>query len=221
MAPFELITFDCYGTLIDWELGMKDSLQSLLDRKTLSLDVNGLLKRYGEIELEVEQESYRKYREVLSISVKRAFEERQIALRPNEERIFVDTLPLWPPFAETTEVLRKLKEKGYKLGILSNIDDDLIKPSIELMGVEFDGVITAEQVKSYKPSYAHWERMLELFKMPKGKVLHVGASYVHDIAPADELGFTTVWINRKGQQPKGPANPDYEFKTLNPLTEIL
>ena len=125
-----------------------------------------------------------------------------------------------PPFNETTEVLRKIKEK-YKLAILSNIDEDLIKHSIKLIGVEFDGVITAEQVKSYKPSHGHWKRMMDVFKIPKENVLHGAPSYVHDIVPAKELGFQAVWINRKDKKVKGNITPDYEFRDLRPLVNLL
>jgi 2-haloacid dehalogenase len=199
---------------------MRNALRNLAKKRNLFLDTESLPQRYIEIELEVEQEGYRKYKEVLALGVRRLFEERGIQLYPEEEKIFVDTITTWPPFEETTEVLRKLKEK-YKLVILSNIDEDLIKHSIKLIGVEFDGVITAEQVKSYKPSHGHWKRMMELFKLPKEKVLHVAASYVHDVTPAKELGFKVAWINRKDEKLEGNIKPDYEFRDLRPLINLL
>ncbi|MGH7800460.1 MAG: haloacid dehalogenase type II [Thermodesulfobacteriota bacterium] len=216
MPQFPLLTFDCYGTLIDWELGMKDALRNLAKNRNLSFDIESLPERYIEIELETEHEGYRKYREVLELGVRRLFEEKGIKLSSEEEKIFADSITTWPPFNETTEVLRKLKER-YKLAILSNIDEDLIKHSINLIGVEFDGIIMAEQVKSYKPSYGHWKRMMDVFKIPKENVLHVAASYDHDIVPAKELGFRVAWINRKNEKPKGSIKPDYEFRDLNPL----
>jgi len=220
MPRFSLITFDCYGTLIDWESGMKNALRNLTKRRNISFDIESLPERYIEIELEIEKEGYRKYKEVLGLGVRRLFEEKGIMLSSEEEKIFADSINTWPPFNETTEVLRKIKEK-YKLAILSNIDEDLIKHSIKLIGVEFDGVITAEQVKSYKPSHGHWKRMMDVFKIPKENVLHVAASYVHDIVPAKELGFQVAWINRKDEKLKGSIKPDYEFRDLRPLVNFL
>jgi len=230
---YELISFDCYGTLIDWRLGMKKALRELAEKKNISIDIKKAPEKYIKIELEVERERYRKYSEILTISLKRLLKE--VELNPEEEKIFVNTLPKWPPFPETREVLRELKNRGYKLAILSNIDEDMIKESIDLMGIEFDCVITAEQTRSYKPSLNHWKRMLETdvienyicteviydnfcFKIPKEKILHVAASYVHDIIPAHELGIKTAWINRNKEKRE---RIDYEFDNLKPLTEIL
>jgi len=216
MSQFELISFDCYGTLIDWELGMKNALRELAEKKDISIDIEEAPGKYIKIELEVEKERYRKYSEILTISLKRLLKE--VELNPEEEKIFVNTLPKWPPFPETREVLRELKNRGYKLAILSNIDEDMIKKSIDLMGIEFDCVITAEQTRSYKPSLNHWKRMLEVFKISKNRILHVAASYVHDIIPAHEMGIKTAWINRNKEKRE---RIDYEFDNLKPLTEIL
>jgi 2-haloacid dehalogenase len=219
MPPFHLITFDCYGTLIDWESGMKNALKSLLECRGLSFDIGSMPQRYIEIEMEIERKDYRKYKDVLTLGVRRLFKEKGINLTSHEEKIFVDTIAKWPPFEETTGVLRKLKEK-HKLAILSNIDDDLIQHSIKLIGVDFDGVITAERVKSYKPSHGHWEDMMAVFKLPKENILHVSASYRHDIIPAKELGFNVAWINRRNEEAMG-VKPDYEFRDLRPLVDLL
>jgi 2-haloacid dehalogenase len=220
MAQIKLITFDCYGTLIDWESGMKNALRNLAEKRNLSFDIESLPEKYIEIELEIEHEGYRRYREVLEIGLRRLFEEKRIEFNHEEEKIFASSITTWLPFEETTEILRKLKER-HKLAILSNIDEDLIQHSIKLIGVEFDGVITAEEVKSYKPSHAHWKKMIGVFKIPKEGVLHVAASYVHDIVPAKELGFQVAWINRKNEKPKGNIKADYEFKDLRPLVDLL
>ena len=199
---------------------MKNALRNLAKKRNLSFDIESLPQRYIEVELKIEHQGYRKYKEVLELGVRRLFEEKGIMLSSEEEKIFANSITTWPPFNETTEVLKKLKEK-YKLAILSNIDEDLIKDSIKLIGVEFDGVITVEQVKSYKPSHGHWKRMMDVFKIPKENVLHVAASYVHDIVPAKELGFRVAWINRKDEKLKGSIKPDYEFRDLRPLINLL
>ena len=221
MPSYEIVSFDCYGTLIDWEQGMRDALAGLLRTKGLSLSLDALLERYGVIELDTEQGAYRKYREVLATGVKQAFQAYGVKLTEAESEIFADTLPLWPAFPETKEVLAELKKRGCKLVILSNNDNDLIRGSVYLMGIDFDGVITSEAVRSYKPSANHWNRMLDRFNVAKGDVLHVGASYVHDVAPSKGLGFTVAWINRKGEARVGAARPDYEFPDLRPLLAIF
>ena len=216
MPEFELISFDCYGTLINWEFGMKNALRKLAEKKNISINIEKAPERYIKIELEVEKEKYRKYRDILTISLKKLLKE--VELPPREEKIFVSTLPTWPPFPETRGVLSELKRKGYKLAILSNIDEDMIKKSIDLIGIEFDSVVTAEQTRSYKPSHKHWERMLEIFNVPKNRILHVAASYVHDIIPAHELGIKTAWINRNKEKREKIG---YEFDNLKPLIKIL
>jgi 2-haloacid dehalogenase len=220
MSEFSLLTLDCYGTLIDWKRGMQNALEGLVTKHNLDLDIESLADRYIEIELNIEQQGYRKYREILALGVRKLFEEKGVKLDSDEAGIFADTIRKWPPFEETTEVLRILK-KAFKLAILSNIDEDLIKDSIRLMGVEFDAVITAEQVKSYKPSSGHWEKIMDEFQFPRERILHVAASYIHDIVPAKELGFRAAWINRENEKPRGKTKPDFEFKDLRPLVGLF
>jgi len=221
---FEVVSFDCYGTLIDWEQGMKDALASLLKGRNLNInnfDLSKLVERYVEIELEVEHEQYRKYRDVLIISLSRLLEEIGIKPTSAEERLFVETLPSWPLFPDTTSSLKQIKSKGYKIAILSNIDNDLIAETIKNMNIEFDAVITAEITKSYKPNPNHWITLLERLKIDRDRVLHVSASIVHDIRPAKNLGFKTAWINRKGEKAPADAIPDYEFQNLSQLAVSL
>ena len=217
---FEFLTFDCYGTLIDWESGIRNACKNIIRNKSIQVDLDSLPERYILAELEVEHEMYRKYKEILVITAIKLLKSLGIDALAEEAQAFADSIYSWPPFPETNPVLRSLKEK-YKLVILSNIDDNIIEQSIKLIGIEFDGFITAEQVKSYKPSHKHWERMLQTFGVPMEKVLHIAASYVHDIVPAKEMGFKTVWINRHNERPKGPINPDYEFNSLKPLIDLL
>ena len=130
---------------------------------------------------------------------------------------FADSIYNWQPFQETHDILAKLKRKGYKLIILSNIDNEIIKKSIELMAIDFDGLVTAEEVGSYKPAHGHWQEMLKRFSTKKEEVLHVAASYIHDIIPAKEQGFNAIWINRNSEQPTREIRPNLEFKDLRPL----
>ena len=221
MAGVELLSFDCYGTLIDWEQGMVRALEGIKEKYGISESLEKLAERYVEIELQVEQEKYRRYSEVMEIALSRLLREKGITPEPDDEKLFVKTLPTWPPFPETRETLKTLKRKGYKLSILSNIDNDLISHSIQLIGVDFDLVITAEKSMSYKPSPKHWELLLKESGVEKDRILHVAASLVHDIRPAKQLGFKTAWINRKNEPTPSDVKPDYIFPDLKPLATIL
>lgn len=215
------ITFDCYGTLIDWESGIREALKKVSKKNNLNLDLTNISDKYIKAELEVEAEQYRKYHKVLQLSAKKLLKQIGFDISDEDALEFADSIFSWQPFPETHDTLALLKGKGYKLIILSNIDNAIIKRSIELMGIDFDGVITAEEVGSYKPAHGHWEEMLRRFNAQKEEVLHVAASYVHDIIPAKEQGFDTAWINRNNEQPTREIRPDLEFKDLKSLPNSL
>src|SRR5215211_2319903 len=177
----KFITFDCYGTLIDWEGGIRDAVQRLSDKNGFHLDLPNVSDAYIHVELQVEAEQYRKYHEVLQVSAKRLFQREGFDISDNDALEFADSIFSWQPFPETHDTLALLKDRSYKLVILSNIDNDIIKKSMQIMRIDFDGVITAEEVGSYKPAYGHWQEMLKRFHAQKAEVLHVAASYIHDI----------------------------------------
>ena len=215
------ITFDCYGTLIDWEAGIKEALKKLSEKNGFTLDLNNISDKYIQAELEVEAEQYRKYHEVLQLSAKRLLKQMGFDISDEDAFEFADSIYNWQPFPETHDVLAELKQNGYKLIILSNIDNEVIKRSIKLLEIDFDGVVTAEEVGSYKPAHEHWQEMLRKFNAQKEEVLHVAASYIHDIIPAKEQGFDTIWINRNSEKPTKEIRPDLELKDLRPLPNSL
>lgn len=215
------ITFDCYGTLIDWEGGIRNAVKKLAEKNGFNISLDGISDKYIKVELEVEAEQYRKYHEVLQLASKRFLRQEGFDISDEDALEFADSIFSWQPFPETHDTLAILKDKGYKLVILSNIDNEIIKKSIELMGIDFDGVVTAEEVGSYKPAHGHWEEMLKRFNAKKEEVLHVAASYIHDIIPAKEQGFDAVWINRNNEKPTQEIRPDLEFTDLRPLPDAL
>lgn len=221
MPTYQVLTFDCYGTLIDWEGGMRAALASVIEKRELSLDPFEIHEKYAEIEPEIQETRGGRYVDVMRMSVRETFAHFGLEVTDKEAGIFGDTLASWPKFPDTTEALAEMKNRGYKLVILSNTDDNFIRQSIETIGVEFDEVITAEAVGSYKPAQGHWDRMLETLGVSKDVVLHVAQSYYHDVVPATGLGFKMAWINRKGQTPWGEARPNYEFQDLKSLLSIL
>jgi 2-haloacid dehalogenase len=215
------LTFDCYGTLIDWEGGIKDAVKRITDKNSFNINLDGISDEYIKVELQVEAEQYRKYHEVLQLSAKRLFQREGFDISDKDALEFADSIFSWQPFPETHDTLALLKDRGYKLVILSNIDNDTIKRSIQLMRIDFDGVITAEEVGSYKPAYGHWQEMLKRFSTQKADILHVAASYIHDIIPAKEQGFNAIWINRNNEQPTRQIKPDLEFRDLSPISNSL
>ena len=224
-SRFTTISFDCYGTLIDWEAGILPALRSVLGRHGKTLTDAAILELYGEFEAEAESGLYRKYRDVLS-AVVRAFGLR-LGFQPDAVDISAlsESVPSWPPFSDTAEALRRLK-KRYWLAIISNIDDDLFAETRKHLGVDFDAVITAEQACSYKPSPRNFELALGALAIPRDRLLHVGQSIYHDIIPAQSLGLSTVWVNRKSARPgigavrAAEGRPDLEVPDLATLAAL-
>jgi 2-haloacid dehalogenase len=208
-------TFDCYGTLIDWNAGIGAALERLWGVERAP----ELLDRYHELEPQVQAEEYRSYAEVLTITLERLAQEVGYGIPEGESGILGQSLPTWPPFPEVPEALRELRRRGWNLVILSNSDRDLIIASEKQIGVPFDLTIVAEDVGSYKPAHGHWQRFFEATTASKDHHVHVAASLFHDIAPARELGLTSVWINRLGEQADPEA--DRELTDLSELPDTL
>jgi 2-haloacid dehalogenase len=208
-------TFDCYGTLIDWNLGILRELERLFGVQ----DAPRLLERYHELEPEIQQDSALPYRAVLTEALIRLAEEKSLAIPEGESDALAKALPSWQPFPEVHAALTELRHRGWNLVILSNSDRDLIIESEKRIGVPFDLMIVAGELGSYKPAPAHWESFFETTTADKDHHVHVAASLFHDIAPARELSLKTVWINRLGESPK--PKPDRELTDLSKLPDTL
>ena len=199
-SRFSAISFDCYGTLIDWESGILPTLRAVLAGHGQTLPDAALLELYGEFEAEAESGAYQRYRDVLQ-AVVRAFAERlHFKASSAEIRSLYESVRAWPPFPDTVRALRELQNR-YRLVVISNIDDDLFAETRKHLGVEFDGVITAEQARSYKPSLNNFQMALRKFALSPDRLLHAGQSIYHDVVPARSLGIPTVWVNRKSARP--------------------
>lgn len=208
-------TFDCYGTLIDWNAGIRGVLERLYGAE----QAPALLRRYHELEPEVQGESYRSYAEVLTLTLERLAKEVGYGIPEGESGVLPHSLPDWPAFAEVPAALAELRRRGWNLAILSNTDHALISASQKQIGVPFDLVVTAEDVRSYKPAHAHWERFFEVTTADRAHHVHVAASLFHDVAPARELGLKVVWINRELEQ--ADPEPDRELPDLRGLPDTL
>jgi 2-haloacid dehalogenase len=215
MAATRWATFDCYGTLIDWNLGIRRELERLFGVEVAP----HLLERYHELEPKVESEPFRSYREVLTLTLERLSQEEGIQVPEGDAGALAASLPGWPPFPEVPAALSELRDRGWQLAILSNTDRDLIADSQKQLGVPIDLAIVAEDVESYKPAHAHWERFFEATTADREHHVHVAASLFHDIAPARELGLRTVWINRLGEEAE--PKPARELPDLAQLPDTL
>ncbi len=212
------LTFDCYGTLIDWDGGMRAALRGV--RGLAGCDFERLLREREQAELELLAGPYRIYSGVLGDSLRTAAAAQERALGYGEILAFVNTMSHWPAFPDTGKILRRLTVK-YTLAILSNVETKVLQASVKLIGAPFVALITAEDIHSYKPAPAHWEAGLKRLHLPRESVLHVAGSLQHDIRPARALGFATAWINRRKEPVPDDLDPDCVFPDLVKLTEAL
>lgn len=216
---FDALTFDCYGTLIDWEAGLSAALRAILEPRGIAPDRDALLETYAHFEAEAERPPYRTYREVL------AFAGRGVAttyrVEPTEDEIetFSGSVADWPAFPDSPAALALLKTR-FRLGVLTNCDDDLFAASNRRLGVAFDWVVTAQQARGYKPAVANFELLFARLSLPRDRILHVAQSLYHDHVPAQGLGLSSIWIDRRhdrvgaGATMPADASPDLTFPDM-------
>jgi 2-haloacid dehalogenase len=218
-VKFTHLTFDCYGTLIDWRKGIETHLGQLLRRNGLPSGVS-VFPPYLKFEAE-EEGQYKSYKEILRDTAIKVAEHLKVSIAEKDAKVFAASLPSWPPFSDTVESLKELGKRGYKRVILSNIDRDLLKETILQNSLDVDGYITAEDVGSYKPSLGHWSRFFEVYKARKETTLHVAQSIYHDIIPCSKLAISAAWINRYSEANPPGINPTYVFGDLTSLLKLL
>jgi 2-haloacid dehalogenase len=221
-SRFEILTFDCYGTLINWEDGILRCLHRILAAHGKNTDDATILRLYGDFEAHAEQGEYRCYREVLQSVVRKFGKHFGFALTDQEASSLPESLQEWQPWPDTVTALRELKSR-FRLAIVSNVDDDLFAATQPQLGVEFDQIITAQQAGAYKPSSKIFELALRRVGVPAHRVLHVGQSIYHDVIPAQSLGLATVWVNRPsvrtrvGAVKAAQGRPDLQVSSLAEL----
>jgi len=203
---FEVLTFDCYGTLIDWEAGILGGIRRVLDARGVTADDDGALERYARHEAAIEAGVYRRYRDVLALALRGVCAEIGVDPSDDEGTVFGGSVGEWPAFPDSPDALARLARR-FRLGVITNCDDDLFAASNRRLGVTFDWVITAEQVGSYKPDHRNFEIAFERIGIPRERILHVAQSLFHDHVPAKELGLTTAWIDRRHGRPGSGATP--------------
>ncbi len=219
MARFAAVTFDCYGTLIDWESGILSAVGPLLRRHGRTVPDEEILAAYAEIEPQAQRGEWIPYREVLARVVDGFATRYSFVAAPADRSVIADSLPSWHPFADTVAALKDL-QRTLRLGIISNVDDDLFAGTARHLGVPFDWVVTAQQTRAYKPSPLMFEKAFATIGLPRDAILHAAQSLFHDIVPAKHLGMTAVWIDRRGMRsghgatPPAQARPDATFPDL-------
>jgi 2-haloacid dehalogenase len=224
-SRFKILTFDCYGTLINWEAGIFSALRPILSAHGKSISDAQLLEIYGDLEVQAEQGEFRRYRDVLQLVVS-GFG-KQLGFEPSdqEKRSLPESLDNWQPFADTVRALEQLKSK-FKLAVISNVDDDLFASTVPKLKVKFDHVITAQQAHCYKPGMKVFNLALQTIGIPASQILHCGQSIYHDVIPAQSLGMATVWVNRPspragvGAVIAASGRPDLEVPNLETLANL-
>jgi 2-haloacid dehalogenase len=223
---FEALTFDCYGTLIDWEAGILAAATPVLEAHGITAEPEALLEAFARHEAAAEAGPYRTYREVLADTIRGICAERRVEPGPEEVAAFAGSVVDWPPFADSADALRRLASR-YRLGVITNCDDDLFEASRQRLGVAFDPVVTAQQVRGYKPAERNFHVALERLGLPRERVLHVAQSLYHDHVPVKRLGLATVWVDRRagragaGATPPAEAMPDLTVPDLATLARLL
>lgn len=222
-SRFEALSFDCYGTLIDWESGILGAMRPILAAHAKTISDDEILALYSELEPKAQEGPHRLYKDVLADVVGRFGERLGFAPTPTEAASLAHSLREWRPFPDTVAALRELK-RHFRLYVISNVDDDLFAHSARWLEVPFDGVITAQRAGSYKPSLHNFEAALREIGRPREELLHLAESLFHDIAPARQLGIATVWVNRRGGKKASAtraveAKPDLVVPDLRTLAE--
>ena len=224
-AAYDVLTFDCYGTLIDWETGLLAALREALPG---SVDVgdDALLETYARHEAEAERPPYRTYREVLAAGVRGVADDLRLDVGDDAVARFAESVLEWPAFPDSAEALGRLQER-FRLGVITNCDADLFAASSERLGTDFDWVITADAARAYKPALTGFELAFTTIPVSRERILHVAQSLFHDHVPAKQLGLTTVWIDRRhdrpgsGATPPARATPDATFPSMQAFADAV
>ncbi len=218
-VKYEYLTFDCYGTLVDWRRGIENHLGELLKRKGAPSNLS-VFPLYARFESE-EETQYKSYREILSDTAIKVANYLRLQIAEKDAKAFAASVPFWPPFDDAMESLVELGERGYKRVILSNVDRDLLNETVSHNSLDVDGYVTAEDVGSYKPTFGHWNRFFEVYKASRDRTLHVAQSMYHDIVPCGKLGISTAWINRYSEAGLTNVKPTYILSDLRNLLKVL
>lgn len=216
---YDIVTFDCYGTLVDWESGITDAFLRAAREDGIDLRRDEVLRAYALVEPVVEREQFRLYRDVLTETAARVAHALGWPLAYERGTFLVSSIASWKPFPDTNAALERLRAAGFELGILSNVDDDLLTATRRHFTVEFDLLVTAQQVQSYKPAHGHFLEARR--RIGSDRWLHAAQSNYHDIVPANALGIDSAWVNRRSEAPLPGGTPKFEVRDMAGLADLL
>jgi 2-haloacid dehalogenase len=216
---FEALTFDCYGTLIDWETGILAGIRPVLDARGVSATDDEVLAEFAAAEATLEAGPYLRYREILGRCLREVAADHAVAPDLADVAAFADSVGEWPAFPDSIEALRRLQQR-FRLGVITNCDDDLFARSAARLQTDFDWVVTAQMARGYKPNPHNFEVAFERIGLPRERILHVAQSLFHDHVPAKKLGLTTVWIDRRAGRPGSGATPPAKAKPDATFTDM-
>ena len=216
---FEALTFDCYGTLIDWEAGILAGIRPVLDARGVKATDDELLGEFATAEARLEAGPYLRYREILGRCLREVAADHAVAPDLADVAAFADSVGEWPAFPDSIEALRRLRDR-FRLGVITNCDDDLFARSAARLETDFDWVVTAQMARGYKPDPHNFEVAFERIGLPRERILHVAQSLFHDHVPAKKLGLTTVWIDRRAGRPGSGATPPAKAKPDATFTDM-
>jgi len=214
------VTFDCYGTLIDWDRGILACFEKILKGKRDGVDLQAFHRHWEEVQFQLIQKEFKLYRHILRESLAETLEDFGLPYVAGDGETFAEAMPTWGPFPEVKPALERLKTR-YTLAIISNTEDGILAESIKRIGTSFDQTITAEEAKVYKPSRKIFEHALAKLGGRPEEILHVAFGFKYDIIPAKALGLMTVWVNRAGERNPGPVEADAEIRDLSGLPALV
>lgn len=212
------LTFDCYGTLIDWKTGIEQAARAIAS--LAGCDLERLVRDREQTERDMQRGPYRPYGEVLATSLVHAARVQAIDVSLADARTFADSMPSWPPFAESHAALNRLATR-YQLAILSNVETRVLEASVRLLDAPFEELVTAEQLESYKPAPAHFDAAAERLGLERRRILHVAVSVYHDLRTASAQGFPVAWVNRDDEEPPQDLALDLIVPDLTTLAREL
>jgi len=221
---FDALTFDCYGTLIDWERGIVETLEPMIGSDGAAIDGERALETYARHEAALEAGEYLPYREIVSRSMAAVCAELGVEVDDDQRARFGGSVGEWPPFADSAEALQRLSSR-FRLGVITNCDDDLFARSAQRLGVRFDWVVSAQQAGAYKPSERPFRLALERLNVPSERILHVAQSLYHDHVVTNRLGLSSIWIDRRGgtrgsgATPPADARPDATYPDMRSFAD--
>jgi 2-haloacid dehalogenase len=217
----KFVTFDCYGTLIDWETGVYEAFQNEADRDGFTIDRDELIPRFIEVQRDIQRGSYELYAEVLRRAAIRVAADLGWELENVRSNFLPNSVPSWQPFRETNAQLERFTKK-YEIGILSNVDDKLLGATRRHLRTDFDLVVTAQQVRSYKPDPAHFKECARRIEGRKKNWVHIGSGYPTDVEPCIKQRVPVIWVNRSGEELEpGQKKPTAEVKTFREAGKLL